>query len=165
MLIARQRARHPIRDAQRPQDVAFGRDEGGARVEAQVGIACDEGIGGEAEVFAGVRDDQEAGQAYGLGVEGGGAGRLSDVAPDDGLEPLAVPVQEGDRGDRRPAERGSQPGGIVVGVLGGRVQDIILPQCLQAFGLIVWQRGRRRGGSHGSLFSCKSSVPTQCLGG
>ena len=85
-----------VDDAQRPELVPLGTDEGGTGVEADVGRAGDEAVVAEARILQGVGDDEEVlGGLDGVGAEGHLAGGFADVAQAAvGQEPLPPNVDE-----------------------------------------------------------------------
>ena len=63
-----------------------------------------------------------------MGAEGNVARSFLCVQPEDGLEPLAFGVYEGDGSNRRTADERRQAGDVVVGVFGGGVKDVKITQ-------------------------------------
>ena len=62
----------------------------------------------------------------------------SDFQTHLGLEPLAVVVDQADRGDRRVADLRGELRDVVVGLLRQRVEDVVLPQGAKSLRLVLW---------------------------
>ena len=112
-----------VDDAEGTDGVAIGADERGAGVEADVLIADDEGIAGEAGVGGGIGHLHKEPIGDGVVAEGQGAGRFGDVGAGLGLEPLAVVIEDADEADGGAADAGGEGGDVVEGGLGGRVEE------------------------------------------
>lgn len=66
---------------------------------------------------------------------------LADAQPDDGLEPLAMGIDEGDGGDGYAADKGGEVGDVVVCVIGVSIQDTVFVQDGETFDFIIGTTG------------------------
>ena len=117
--------RFGIDHAQRAEHLPLGRAQRRYSVEAEMRLACDEGIAGGARIRDEIRNDEEVGlgedELADGAVEVGLAVRKADV----GFEPLAVGGDETDQGDRYRAEPGGEPHDVVEALLGRGVEDAV----------------------------------------
>lgn len=135
--------------AERAERMPLGRQQRGARIEADEGLAGHEGVVGEALVVVGVGHDQQLGLQDGVGAEGGVAGGLGRSDPVARLEPLPIAVHQAHQGDRSAAQLGGQLGHVVVGGLGRGVENLVAPQGLEPIRFVV-----RHGRLHGRWDEC-----------
>jgi hypothetical protein len=133
-------ARQPVHHAQRAHRVAVRGHERRARVEADV-LLGHQRVLREARVRLRVVDHEEPLVEDGVRAERDLARRLGHRHADAGLEPLPVRVDQAHEGDGRAADLGGQAGQAVELVLGGRVEDAVLAQRLEAIGLVVRELG------------------------
>lgn len=129
-------ARLSIDHAQGAEGVALGRDEGRARVEADVGIGGHERVAGEALVRQGVRHHEDVVLEDGVGAERNVSRGLARGEPHLRLEPLAILVDQGDEGDWRGADLGREARQVVEGLFSLRVEDLVGAEGLQPLALV-----------------------------
>ncbi len=89
----------------------------------------------QARVLRRVGHDEDAALLDGVRAEGDRSRRLAEGHADARLEPLAVLIDERDRRHRRRADVRREQGEIVEGDLGIGIEDLVLAQRLEPFGL------------------------------
>ena len=138
-LTGREAPRLDIDHAQGAQRVAVRRHERRARVEADMGLAGDEGIVAEALVFPRIRDLEDAGVRDGVGAERDGSlGLPHAVEAVLGLEPLSVLVDQRDQRHRRTADLRRQQRQVVERPFRRGVENAIAPEGGQTGLFVDW---------------------------
>ena len=115
-----------------------------AGIEADEGLAPDEGVVREARIGQRVLDQEQAVLGDRMGTERFVARRLAGRHADAGLEPLAGMVDQADQGDRGVEHLRRQPRQVVERRIRGRVQNAEPVQHCEAFGFVG--RDRREHG-------------------
>ena len=115
-----------IDDAQGPQRIAFDGDERHAAVELEIGLAGDEGDSAEAGILPQVRRHDHLGAADRRRAKGDFPRTLVQVRRQAvlGLEPQAIVVHEADVGDWALADLRRELADLVIGDVGGCIEDI-----------------------------------------
>ena len=104
-LLIREPQRLPGDHAEGAHGGTISQVQGGTGIEADAGIARDQGIGGETGIELGVLHHKQIALLDGVGAEGDGPGGLAHpLQAHIGLEPLAIVVDQADQGDRRAAD-------------------------------------------------------------
>ena len=135
-----------IDQTKRADGQTSGRPQGRTRVEARAGAVAHVGMIGKTGVAVRVRDDHDLVFEDRVGAERDVAGRFPDGRGERGLEPLAVVVQEGERGPGRLANRGGEGNEIVVRLLGRGVENMVAAQGGDALVVVIRDRGRHGAG-------------------
>ena len=126
----RRRARLLVDDAERAEVVAVRVGQHRTHIEAEAGLADDQGVANEPGVGAGVLDDHDrTGRLFdSVSAEGPRARGLVDVDAAPRLEPLAVLVDQRHQGDRRVEQVARQPGQAVERFFRRGVEDTVVRQ-------------------------------------
>ncbi len=112
---------------------AAGGLDGDAGVEAEVWVAGDKSVLGEAQVGGGVFDEEEIGLLDGVGAKGDVAMGLAVGEADCCFEPLAVCVDEGDGADGGSADGQGEADEVVELFFFGGVEEIEFEESCEAF--------------------------------
>jgi hypothetical protein len=124
-LFRRQRPRHPVDDAYRPERVSIRRDERRSCVEANARLARDQRVVLEPGVPEGIRYGEHVVLLDRVGTERDAPRRLRDRHADARLEPLAIGVDQCHEGHGRAADLRGEQREIVERLLWLRVQDAV----------------------------------------
>jgi hypothetical protein len=144
------RAGNMVDHAQGAEGQAFRRLKRRARVEANAGLAGNEGVRGEARVERGVgHHEQIVPLLDGVGADRHVASGLAPTKANLGLEELAVGFDEADQRDRGLAHQRSRAGDLVEGRLGRGVEHVVEVQGRQTFGLATGRIARFAGSGRG----------------
>ncbi len=117
-----------IHHAKRTEHFVFLRQQRRARVKANAVGVGDHRVAGEAVVEPDIRNNQQAGAANGVVTERDAAFGFLNIQAHRGFEPLAMPVHQGDRGNRAIAEHRRAPHNVVVFGFRGAVQNVVAGQ-------------------------------------
>ena len=146
-LLIREPQRLPGDHAEGAHGGTIGQVQGGTGIEADAGIARDQGIGGETGIELGVLHHKQIALLDGVGAEGDDPGGLAHpLQAQIGLEPLAIVIDQADQGNRRAADgRGrlhqAIEGGFRPGVEDRQEVEASLPAGLPLPGWLLRQGG------------------------
>ena len=136
-----EQARASVLDAQHAHGVAAIDHQRGAGVVADVRLAGDHGVVGEARVLQGVGDFENARLQNGVAAKRDGALGFGGLHPQTRLEPLTLGVHQGNQSDRHIEQGPRQPGDAVEALFGGAVEHPQRAQGAQALRFAVRQSG------------------------
>jgi hypothetical protein len=115
--------------------------EGCAGVESNAGGIGHEGVALESFVSTSVGDDHDLVVEDRVGTERLSSRRLSNVQTAAGFEPLSMPIDEGHGCDRDFEDADGHVGNAIEGFFGGRVEDVIGREILEASFFVVGTGG------------------------
>ena len=136
-------SRHRIHHGDRPDRIAIRRDDRHPAIKSDVWVGRDQYVGREPRIVLRILHHQRFPAFNDMGTESGRAGGLGNFQPNGSFEPLTIPVDEGDDGDRSTTHRRSQMRQVIEGDVGERVQNPVARQRGYA-GNFVGRRGGRR---------------------
>ena len=129
-----------VEDAQRADPMAVLRHQGRPCVELDARVTDDQGVVGEPGVAGGVGHHEDVVAEDGVAAEGDLPRCPGCVEADPGLPPLPIGVDQAQRRHRGAAQLGGELDDLVVGGLGGGVEDAERGELRQPLVLVTRQR-------------------------